>query len=148
MSAPPYTDAEKLERARELNHALCQPKGTAGARGWRMCIPVHPDDTDIIMSDAIEVGESALRTIATLRAERERLLAFAHRCIEVAREGSDVDGGDVQAWAIEAQLLVPEQRTTHCGEACRCAEFTDEGAPFTCYRDAGEAPASTTTQEA
>lgn len=45
---------------------------------------------------------------------------------------SDIDGGDVQTWAVECGLL--EEWTTNepCGEQCECAEVADF--PTRCYR--------------
>jgi len=69
------------------------------------------------------------------RAERAALIQFATKIIEAGRDG-DVGVEDVHEWATEAGLLIPEQRVVPCddGEACVCAEYTDEGDTVTCYR--------------
>ena len=75
-----------------------------------------------------------------LTAERDELRKFVGRVLGEARQYmSDIDGGDVQAWAIECGLLEEWTATEPCGEQCECAEVADF--PTRCYRltDAGKA---------
>lgn len=68
--------------------------------------------------------------------ELERLRAFARRVLQVWPEG-DLDGGELQQAAVEAGLLVPEQRCAPCGEHCQCVEYHGHDGmveEFTCYR--------------
>lgn len=62
---------------------------------------------------------------------REALLKFASKVVEQCLDGCDVDGGDVQDWAVEAGLLIPTEVNDACGEYCSCAEW---GFPTTCYK--------------
>jgi hypothetical protein len=63
---------------------------------------------------------------------REQLLDFARKVLEAAIEGLDVDGGDVQDWAVSAGLLTAVVVTQECDpDDCACAEY---GLPTTCYR--------------
>jgi hypothetical protein len=64
---------------------------------------------------------------------RDALLVFSRKVIKAAIEGMDVDGGDVQDWAIEAGLLVATEMTAPCDpDHCPCEERGDF--PQTCYR--------------
>jgi hypothetical protein len=70
--------------------------------------------------------------------EVERLRAFVAQVMEAWPLG-DVDGGDLQDYAVKHGLLTPETRTSPCGEdgACNCAGYygNDEWADgITCYR--------------
>lgn len=48
----------KIAKAMGIVHALCQPRGSEGARSWRMSIPARPDyDPDIIICDALIAAE-------------------------------------------------------------------------------------------
>jgi hypothetical protein len=62
---------------------------------------------------------------------------FGAKVLFDARENfGDVNGGDIQDWAIEAGLLTENSATESCGEGCRCAEY---GFPTECYRYSDEA---------
>jgi len=66
-------------------------------------------------------------------AEIERLRKFVGRVLGEARQYmSDIDGGDVQGWAVECGLLEEWTASEPCGEQCECAEVTDF--PTRCYR--------------
>ena len=69
--------------------------------------------------------------------ELERLRAFARRVMQPWPEGG-LDGDELQEAAVEAGILLPEERTAPCGESCGCAEFHGgiEGMAdgVTCYR--------------
>lgn len=68
-----------------------------------------------------------------LAAEIERLRKFVGRVLGEARQYmSDIDGGDVQGWAVECGLLEEWTASEPCGEQCECAEVTDF--PTRCYR--------------
>lgn len=68
-----------------------------------------------------------------LTAERDELRKFVGRVLGEARQYmSDIDGGDVQAWAVECGLLEEWTPTEPCGEQCECAEVADF--PTRCYR--------------
>jgi hypothetical protein len=90
-------------------------------------------------------GEAAaMADIAALLAEYEKLLGFARKILNGYYDCApgDLDGGDVQDWAVEAGLLVPTEMTKACGENCVCAEMDDF--PQTCYRlSAALAPEAT-----
>lgn len=59
-------------------------------------------------------------------AENERLRKFVGRVLGEARQYmSDIDGGDVQTWAVECGLLEEWTASEPCGEQCGCAEVTD-----------------------
>lgn len=74
-----------------------------------------------------------LAHIEAQAAENERLRKFVGRVLGEARQYmSDIDGGDVQAWAVECGLLEEWTATEPCGEQCECAEVADF--PTRCYR--------------
>jgi hypothetical protein len=61
---------------------------------------------------------------------------FANAMIDIALEGCDADGAQIQELAVEHGLLKPEHRTERCGDACSCAEYADF--PVECFRKADE----------
>ncbi|WLG49170.1 hypothetical protein [Pseudomonas sp. FP1742] len=61
---------------------------------------------------------------------------FANALIDIALEGCDADGAQIQELAVEHGLLKPEQRTERCGDACSCAEYADF--PVECFRKVDE----------
>ena len=74
-----------------------------------------------------------LAHVEAQEAENERLRKFVGRVLGEARQYmSDIDGGDVQAWAVECGLLEEWMATEPCGEQCECAEVADF--PTRCYR--------------
>ena len=71
-------------------------------------------------------------TIATLKAECEKLRAFANEIMDCWPDG-DVDGGFLQEVAIEHGMIAPHEVTEPCNpDGCQCAEFSDF--PLICYR--------------
>ena len=61
---------------------------------------------------------------------------FANAMIDIALEGADADGAQIQELAVEHGLLKPEQRTERCGDTCSCAEYA--GFPVECFRKVKE----------
>lgn len=64
---------------------------------------------------------------------------FAKKIFEVSGwpEGGDIEGGDLQAIAVECGLLIPQTRHEPCCEECHCADYwgSDEMRDgVTCYR--------------
>lgn len=53
----------RLKTAREEVSRICQ-----NPRRWRMCIPVQPDDTDIVLSAALTDARASLDELEQLRA--------------------------------------------------------------------------------
>lgn len=75
---------------------------------------------------------------AELRTEVETLRVFAGRVLLAHREHlTDVDGGDVERWALDAGLLERRTVTEPCGDACDCAPYL----PTSCFfvTDSGRA---------
>lgn len=70
-------------------------------------------------------------SITMLRAEAERLRAFANEIVSGAFEGGSFDGGDIQNMGVKHGLLRIEHREDECGEVCACREY---GFPTECYR--------------
>lgn len=65
-------------------------------------------------------------------AELAGLRRFAGKVLLSAREHmGDVDGGDIQGWAVESGLLKEVQATEPCGEHCECASVGDF--PLACF---------------
>jgi len=84
-----------------------------------MRVPVEATDPDVVLADC--------------QMEIEKLRKFVGRVLgEVRQYMSDIDGGDVQAWAVECGLLEEWTASEPCGEQCECAEVTDF--PTRCYR--------------
>jgi hypothetical protein len=61
---------------------------------------------------------------------------FANSMIDIALEGGNADGAQIQELAVEHGLLKPEQRTERCGDTCSCAEYSDF--PVECFRKVKE----------
>lgn len=61
---------------------------------------------------------------------------FANSMIDIALEGCNADGVQIQELAVEHGLLKPEQRTERCGDTCSCAEYADF--PVECFRKVKE----------
>lgn len=57
---------------------------------------------------------------------------FFRRCWDVAREGREIDGSDVQEWGEELRLLERVRALAACGDGCVCAEWDEF--PTDCYR--------------
>ena len=76
--------------------------------------------------------ESLESAVASLRADRDRLLRFAGLAINETRGmliGNDWDGGDVESALLDCGLLEPHRATEACGDGCNCDEF-----PLVCFR--------------
>jgi hypothetical protein len=58
--------------------------------------------------------------------------AFADRLLEIAWEGCDADGDEIQRLALAFGLLRSVRRDEPCGDNCRCAEYGEF--PLVCYR--------------
>lgn len=81
----------------------------------------------------VEEVHAILAHVEAQAAEVERLRKFVGRVLDDARQYmSDIDGGDVQAWAVECGLLEAWTASEPCGEQCECAEVADF--PTRCYR--------------
>ncbi len=52
----------RLDKARALVHALCH-----GDHKWRMCIPLQPDDTDVVFGNTIQDAKAMIDEIERLR---------------------------------------------------------------------------------
>jgi hypothetical protein len=61
----------RLKKAREEVSRICQ-----NPRQWRMCIPVQPDDTDIVLSAALTDARASLEELEQLRAKVKELDTF------------------------------------------------------------------------
>lgn len=61
---------------------------------------------------------------------------FANAMIDIALEGGNADGIQIQELAVEHGLLKPEQRTERCSDTCSCAEYADF--PVECLRKVKE----------
>ena len=57
---------------------------------------------------------------------------FANKILQVAFDGNDLDGSDIQDIGVECGLLKEVMATEPCGENCVCAEYNDW--PMECYR--------------
>lgn len=70
---------QRRQAASDLVHALCQPRGTAGAREWMMSIPARPDvDPDMIIDASLRDNSAMARAIDRLTAERDWYRAGLH----------------------------------------------------------------------
>jgi hypothetical protein len=88
---------------------------------------------DALADVALQWAGQADKEMERLTAERDQLRKFVGRVLGEARQYmSDIDGGDVQAWAVECDLLEEWTATEPCGEQCECAEVADF--PARCYR--------------
>lgn len=66
----------------------------------------------------------------------DNLRNFANAMIDIALEGCDADGAQIQELAVEHGLLKPESRTERCSDTCSCAEYADF--PVECFRKVDE----------
>ena len=115
-------------------------KLTAEVSGSFMCdtayYPWCPDnegDWKLIAACSPPNIAAILAHVEAQEAEIKRLRKFVGCVLGEARQYmSDIDGGDVQAWAVECGLLEEWTATEPCGEQCECAEVADF--PTRCYR--------------
>lgn len=88
--------------------------------------------TEIDRAEFIAAANPA--AILSLTAELHQLRRFAGLMFSAHRNGgwpADVDGYDIQEWALQCGLIEERQVTGPCGETCSCAEGADF--PATCY---------------
>jgi hypothetical protein len=71
---PEPTPLEAIELAEKELSALCRVTKT-----FKMCIPVEPTDTDIIIGEALRCGRRAILRVAELEAELAALRPVANR---------------------------------------------------------------------
>jgi hypothetical protein len=65
---------DRIERALQMVHALCRPRGSKDGREWIMSIPARPDyDPDLVISDGLMAGRSAASELAQAQADVEAL---------------------------------------------------------------------------
>jgi hypothetical protein len=87
-------------------------------------------DLAAVMADSAEQVR-----IAKDACERaNRLMRFAGLVLKAHRNDGwpgDVDGDDLQDWALRCGLIEERQMSEPCGETCTCAEVADF--PTTCY---------------
>jgi hypothetical protein len=110
---------------------LCHANGFEIVRGAYGNEGYFTDPNDALFSAALR-PEVAIALIAEFRALRRftGLIFAAHR-----NDGypGDVDGGEIQQWALECGLVEERQMFEPCSEHCTCAEICDW--PTTCYFD-------------
>lgn len=78
-----------IQAASEMVSALCQPRGSAGAREWTMRIPAHPDDPDLVIAAALGTADAALDALDSARAEVVRLTGDGARLAKALRDCMD-----------------------------------------------------------
>lgn len=91
----------RIKRAREEVSRICQ-----NPRQWRMCIPVQPDDTDIVLSAALRDAEASLDELEQLRAKWETIpwdalsIALKYSLVEeyFATPTAHIDVEIAEAW--------------------------------------------------
>jgi hypothetical protein len=91
----------RLKSAREMVSAICQ-----NPRQWRMCIPVQPDDTDIVLSAALTDAKASLSELEQLRAKWNAIpwdalsTALKYSLVEecYATPGAHIDVEIAEAW--------------------------------------------------
>lgn len=75
-------------------------------------------------------GEALVRA-TELERDAAGLRAFANAMVDIAFEGGDADGGQIQELATKHGLLIETDRQFRCHEEfCNCAIY---GFPVTCY---------------
>jgi hypothetical protein len=84
---------------------------------------------DRFVAQALYTSQPAPVSVVSLR-------NFANSMIDIALEGGNADGAQIQELAVEHGLLKPEQRTERCGDTCSCAEYSDF--PVECFRKVKE----------
>lgn len=68
-----------------------------------------------------------------VQAQNEAFKAFTDAMLDISWQGDDVDGSDIQDFALKLGLLKEVVKTERCSdERCICAEVTDF--PATCNR--------------
>lgn len=90
--------------------------------------PVMEED----LAEFIAAANPAM--ILSLIAEVRQLRRFAGLVFRAHRNDGypgDVDGSEIQQWALECGLVAERQMTEPCSEHCTCAEVCDW--PITCY---------------
>lgn len=58
--------------------------------------------------------------------EHQRLKDFANDIIDAVYDGSDIDGGDVQAIAMKHELLKRVIPVKACAPGCQCDQYYDK----------------------
>lgn len=100
-------------------------------------IVVKAEDYDLAVSESAARREERdalqlqLNNAQEQLAHLDSLRQFANSLIEVAFEGGNADGGQIQEFGVTHGLLKAEERTSRCNEACACAEY---GFPAECFR--------------
>jgi len=70
---------QKIEAAYEMVFALCQPRGTSGAREWMMSIPARPDyDPDMVIAAGLRAARDEIERLRTVC--EEALELFEDEC--------------------------------------------------------------------
>ena len=102
------TNKEIVEKAKQEVFAICKGKQ------WRMCIPVQPDDSDIVIMDGFHALEADL---ARLRGERAEDHAAIREVVEKGQKLIEMDhvndDGNVTAEWNEAYLQWSEALEKH-----------------------------------
>lgn len=112
---------EKIARVEDMVSALCQPRGTAGARDWTMSIPTRPDyDPDLVITGALHVAGNALNSqreeIAALRAklaEAEKINLASREAVALAEANRHTIRAERDKALAELENLRAHIRATH-----------------------------------
>lgn len=151
---------QSLKAAREMVHALCQPRGTKGGRRWVMSIPARRDyDPDLVISKAlgdaygmIERIEELEKTCADLEAVAIKHQAENHQAqarvkeLEQTQKSAELKKGKTMTTLSDTEMLehakdLGGKLVTQIGRAnARIEEL--EGLLWHIANDAREATAS------
>lgn len=89
---------ERQTKAQDMVSALCQPRGTEGARSWVMSIPARPDhDPDLVIGTG---QRDALRLLAAVEALSAAAQDAAPYLRRLPRDGTHT----YEAWQFAVEL--------------------------------------------
>lgn len=68
---------QAINTAMEMVSALCQPKGTEGARNWTMSIPARRDyDPDLVIANGLRLAKEEIERLENHRDELQKSVDF------------------------------------------------------------------------
>jgi hypothetical protein len=97
---------------------------------------VDLDEVERLARARDRYGHITPEVVLSLAAELRALRRFAGFVFSAHRNDGypgDVDGGEIQQWALECGLIEERQMFEPCSGHCTCAEICDW--PTTCYFD-------------
>jgi hypothetical protein len=77
-----------IQAAHDELHALCEGPGRTGGKRFRMRIPVHDEDTDVVLGRGLTAGDVLLAEVDRLRARVAELEAALQEGVRIAYDAT------------------------------------------------------------